>query len=726
MDRVIDAYRELVRLRFDDIDARKALITDALYRDDVDTVDAHLQALSVLGKRSIRSLQYISSIQQSLGRFDQAFRILDVAKKIAPEDTSVLVAEAKLFLRLGRIDASKKLLKQTLALKPQDIHARELLDTLSDEKDIKDNYILDEEDILQKRREEHGYPISVLHDLQFKRIFKNGLASSFYQLVFQVHRSQGAKELSSYAMYYDPNTQRITLDRARVYRGSSRLHAQRVSYQSLSEPWYRIYYDSRIMRVHFPPLKPGDVVELRWSVDDIAERNMFSNYFGDMTLFQGLYPILYEAYVLAYPKGRSFFIQKPKSLQHNFYYTGDARVDHYWARDVKAIEIEPNMPPVGEIAPHLHVSTYETWQQVGSWYFGLIKDQLYVDSDLQQQVSKLVVGKNSVYDKVSAIYDWVLNNTRYVALEFGIHGYQPYRIDEIVKRGFGDCKDKASLLFAMLTHAGIDAHIVLVRTREKGDLARPSPSLALFDHMIVYVPSIDRYLDGTAEYAGVDDLPFTDQGVLALHVWEGGSELRRTPVFSADRNTQRVHYTIDLDEKGVGFLKAKEYHRGAQALMFRSMLESKGMRKQRLESYLRRYFSVIQLLSLEVFSLKEKNMPLRLHYQGMMESFAKKDDSKLYVFPSHEFSFMKNWAPLSKRNHSTIIGNPFVYEETRSIRYPSNYRVSFLPTGGHVKSPYGGMSLELTVREGKVHTSLKLIIAKSEFLNENMFIFEHG
>jgi transglutaminase-like putative cysteine protease len=43
------------------------------------------------------------------------------------------------------------------------------------------------------------------------------------------------------------------------------------------------------------------------------------------------------------------------------------------------------------------------------------------------------------------MYGFVVTNTRYVALEFGIHGYKPYRVDRVLARRFGDCKDKASL-----------------------------------------------------------------------------------------------------------------------------------------------------------------------------------------------------------------------------------------------------------------------------------------
>ena len=76
---------------------------------------------------------------------------------------------------------------------------------------------------------------------------------------------------------------------ARVYRkDGSVLESVRTYEQQLGEPWYRIYYDTRALVVVFPDLEPGDVVELRYRVDDVAHRNVFADYFGDLHLLAGL------------------------------------------------------------------------------------------------------------------------------------------------------------------------------------------------------------------------------------------------------------------------------------------------------------------------------------------------------------------------------------------------------------------------------------------------------
>ena len=108
---------------------------------------------------------------------------------------------------------------------------------------------------------------------------------------------------------------------------------------------------------------------------------------------------------------------------------------------------------------------------------------------------------------VKAVYDFVVSQTRYVGLEFGIHGYKPYRVDQILQRRFGDCKDKASLMHALLASVGIDSRLVLLRMRKLGSMPERPASLAIFNHAILYLPKLDLWLDGTASFSGSRDLP---------------------------------------------------------------------------------------------------------------------------------------------------------------------------------------------------------------------------
>src|SRR5262249_50965931 len=310
--------------------------------------------------------------------------------------------------------------------------------------------------------------------------------------------------------------------------------------------------DVRGQVVRFDRLEPGDVVDFEYIVQDIGRRNLFADYFGDLHFFQEDTPRLESAYFLVAPAGRSFYWNTPKlaGIEHAEESQGGDKIYSWRARDVPRVEPEPGMPGLSEVAAYLHVSTYKTWNEGAAWDWGLVRDQIAIDQPVRDAIKQATAGKSSELDKVRAVHDLVVRSTRYVGLEFGIHGFQPYRTTQVFARKFGDCKDKASLLIVMLREIGVDAELVIVRTRRGGDLDEYPASLAIFDHAIAYVPQYDLWLDGTAEYSGSTELPAQDQGVPVLLVAPGRARLTRTPVLPADKNSVVRRETWKLEPAG--------------------------------------------------------------------------------------------------------------------------------------------------------------------------------
>src|SRR4030081_1554901 len=114
----------------------------------------------------------------------------------------------------------------------------------------------------------------------------------------------------------------------------------------------------------------------------------------------------------------------------------------------------------------------------------------------------------------------------------------PFGGKTFLPRRFGDCKDKASLMHAMLEALGIDSRLVLLRMKRLGGIEPAPASLALFNHAILYVPKYQLFLDGTAEFHGSGELPADDRGAEVLVVEPGGvSKFFRTPEALPQDNT---------------------------------------------------------------------------------------------------------------------------------------------------------------------------------------------
>src|SRR5262249_33517620 len=179
---------------------------------------------------------------------------------------------------------------------------------------------------------------------------------------------------------------------------------------------------------------------------------------------------------------------------------GARRVYRWKQSNLTVKETDPNegarrIPP----NPDVQVTTFASWEEVGKWYRGLQKDSLQVTPAIQAKAAALTKGLTSDEDKIRAIYNFVSLKYHYIGLDFGIGRYQPHTADDVLDNGYGDCKDKHTLLASLLQAVGIEAWPVLVHTLRKLDSDVPSP--AQFNHVISLVPQGDRFiwLDTTPE-----------------------------------------------------------------------------------------------------------------------------------------------------------------------------------------------------------------------------------
>lgn len=698
-DDVLTLRRQLLAIRYDDLDIRRAVVDDAIARGQAGEALEHAEILRQLAPGSASILRYLGSVYDALRRDDLALATYRKATELSPENAAAWVAYGQALLRAQYRPGAIEAFGKALGYRPQDAETRELLEQLQKVKPAQrfdEAYAIPESEVRAARVSGSGYSATVLQDLTVKTVFDNGLGSSFHQLAVQVHDKEGTRQWQSYSIQYDPDSQRVDLRLARIYRADGQvLESVQTVEEQLGEPWYRIYYDTRALVVVFPNLEPGDTVELRYRVDDIAHRNLFADYFGDLHPLQRAIPVTRARYVLVTPASRAFYFHQPKwpGLQHTQKTTGQRRIDDFTVQHMPAMTIEPATPGMSEISPYLHVSTYRSWSDVGKWYWGLIKDQLYADEALKRVVQQLTKDAPDARTKLRRIHRWVVRNTRYVALEFGIHGFLPYRAPLVVQRGFGDCKDKASLLYTMLREAGIDARIVLARTRHNGAIDEQPASLAVFDHAITYLPEFDLYVDPTAEHNATTELPLEDQGIMVLLVGPQGSELRRTPVLDPDRSRRTRTLQVRLAPDGSAHVEGAEVVAGSGAPRYREYYQAPGTRRERLERDLATDYPGVELLAESFETLDDLDQPVRFTFRARVPQFGRWDGDELRLAHCSIHDLIQALAPAAQRRYPLDLRGTSSYVEERTVQIPAGMRATDVPTGGEVRSEFGRLRI---------------------------------
>ncbi|MFC1464388.1 MAG: DUF3857 domain-containing protein [Candidatus Brachytrichaceae bacterium NZ_4S206] len=718
---------ELLQAARDDGDARRALVEDAFARHDRARVLAEVDAARALFPDDADTMSWAASVYEALGMVEQALAARREVIELAPEDGGALVAYARTLVRQDQSDAASQALMRALELRPQDEAARALLEEIRPASPRRDErFAAPSEQILARRREAQGWPATVLQDLTVNTVFENGLGSSFRQIATQVHDAEGARAWRSYSIAYDPATQWVEVRSARVVRPDGTvLESVRTGSRALGDPRYRIYYARQAHVVTFPELRAGDTIELRYRVTDIAPRNLFHDYYGDFRILQNAVPTVRMEYVLVTPEARRFFFNEPRlpSLRRTRTQEEGTNVDRFVAEDVPALRVEPSMPGPSETMPYLHVSTYESWADVGRWWWGLVRDHLVSDPALTRTVNELVAGATTTRERVERIYAWVIRNTRYVGLEFGIHGYLPYRVPLVVQRGFGDCKDKAALLYVMLREAGIDARMVLVRTRGNGDIDEAPASLAVFDHAIAYVPELDLYLDGTAENGGTNALPSGDQGVRVLVVGPDQVELRRTPMSEPDRAVRSIELSAELAADGSARIEESHEVVGPVAAAFRTHYQPERTRVERLQQSFAEVFPGIEVEAPTFENLDALELPVRFRYRARVPQLAQRDGASLLLAPSRLAPLTTSLGLGAERRHALDLGSRSTFRERRRVRLPAGARVTETPPGGVAESPFGRCEVRYTVSGGLVEITTELVWRRDRIPREEYEAF---
>jgi cellulose synthase operon protein C len=717
--------RRYSNLRFDDGAWLGHMIELSLARHDRKAASFWVGRVLEMSPHGPWALALAARTYESMGEFDRAVDAYERALVLAPEDTQVLRRYANLRGSLGQKHEQLALLHRVLELMPQDKDTRDYVEHLEPKRELSDErYALSSQQFLPLRfAPSKGENRRTLRDLTVTTVFPNGLSSTFRQIVFQP-LTDGAAALSrQYAFQYEADRQIVQLRGAKVYRGDGHTdEAVESGEAAANDPSISMYTSARNFYVQFPRLDPMDVVELRYRIEDAVPRNEYADYFGDIAYLQSDEPVSNAEYVLVTPKSRHMYFDTSLGslLKHEVKESGDERVDRFFAAKLPAIEPEPKMPPFPEVAGFVHASTFDSWQTMGSWYWGFVKDQFDSDEETRRLARRITENSATDIEKVRAIYGWVVKSTRYVALEFGVYGFKPYRAVQTLARGWGDCKDKAAAIVTLLKSIGIDATTVIVRTQMRGDFNSKIASLAVFDHAIAYVPSLDLYLDGTAEGVGTRELPVMDRGAMALRINEGKPQLVRLPDHGIAEDLLKRELSVQLEPDGSGTLEMHSLVKGSVAVEFRHSYEAEATRRERVTAELGREFPGFEVASgpagFSADGLSDIEKDVTIDIRGKTPELARRENGNLSLSVTPGVRLTPSYAALSERHHDVrLLGMPN-YDETYVAKLPSGYVVVSSPQTTKGDGPFGTYSVDVDMQQNRVTVHSRLSFKKQRIM----------
>lgn len=691
----------LCRRVFDKV-ARRDDATQALYEacadralSSVSDVKNYLSRLATIAKldavhQAMEDLEPIWSgrvdwlrLKQMVAAFEADWTTMlatiDEEIERRPHHANAYVRRADALTRLSRNDDAAADLRTAIDLKPQLQSARDKLSFLEVQGErFYDKWRVDDETLweLAGTLDLEGYNYGVVVNQRVNNIYPGGLSSRYFEYAYAVQTREGAEQLRQFSLGFVPGQRNLEVLSARVLRpdGSTRETFESRDYQPYTGP-SAMYGDVHTRSVTLSNIQVGDIVVLEYVQHEVGQQNMFDDYFGALWVFDSQYPAALARFVLYSPADTDIYVERSGEEIALESSEEGGRVERvYEERDIEAIASEASTPGYTEIFRYLHATTYKDIDTLANWYWNLIKDQMTTSPEMIQTVQELIDGVDDRRTQVSRIYNYVVQNTRYVSMAFGIGGFRPHRTTSCFSQRYGDCKDTASLLKVMLGIADIPSHLVLIRTREGGRVFNHLPSLELFNHAITYVPEFDLYLDGTASYSGSDELTEADQGATAVIILDGeGGDAVITPFLPAENKRDELRAVIDAR----GATAHGRVHRrfvGEGAAGIRSVFSGSDQKRKVLENWLARSIPKITVETAEFNGLEDLDTPAEYDAQVKDGRWLQKRGEEYVLLPfGFETFSIGDRASTSTRTLPLSLPPPETTQRHLEIRVPDGY-----------------------------------------------------
>lgn len=609
----------------------------------------------------------------------------------------------------GRAAEALTLLQNAAALAPQraDLRTRLRLWTTG-----RDFYADHRRDLLALVQRERGQPRRHPFEVRLRQTvlagLGNGQQARYEAEVYYI--GPGGPHSHSQDIEYAPSLSQAELLQVAIVRANGQVdRGVEQSSQQFGDDSNGLYFDLARTTLQFRKLKPGDAIVVEHEVADLGPAP-FGLVFGELLPLGDTSPVREADITIRLPAGTPLHYtvfdplrpdaRQPAPARRDLHTPNGDTAEWRWRLGpFEAAASEPRAPNALERAAVLHASSFASWQSAADWFAALLREALPVpgqDPVIRDLARKLAAGKEGTQAQVRAVYEFARAQVRYVGLEFGIHSIKPHPAWQVAQRQFGDCKDKATLIVALLAELGIAAQVALVRTSDLGQVKDGIASLGIFNHAIAYVPSLGWWLDATAVPNGPLELPDGDCSGQALRIG-ADSELETLPDPDPDRERAEVTIDLQLAADGSAQLQWRGRFGGLTAAQLRAELASVANKKEKLEAELAPRWPGVAVRSVTVTGIEPQADEVTLAIDARLGQLGVRQGQRLRWAPVRPASaLLDTWAGEETRKTPLVLPRPLGVHETVRLQLPAGVQVAELPPPAAGKGPHA--SFEVAAR----------------------------
>lgn len=460
------------------------------------------------------------------------------------------------------------------------------------------------------------------------------------------------------------------------------------------------------------------------------EKSIFSE---DVFGFQlSRLPTLSSKYIMTLPQGwqarsATFNHQTVEPVVNGTTYTWELQ-------NLPPIPWEARSPQITSISPRLAVKyfppndskpvaiqTYANWAEVSQWLTGLHDPQWAPDAAITAKVKELTANAKTELEKIRAVARYV-QDIRYISIDIGVsrgNGMRPHQASEVFAKSYGDCKDKANLMRAMLKVLDIQAYPVSIYSGDSAFVREEWASPSQFNHCIIAIkvsdatqastilthPKLGRLLifDATDGDTPVGDLPEHEQGSFALVIAGDAGTLMRMPVTPPEANGLERQIQATLGPDGSLTANIRENALGSWASAYRSEYrhETRANFTKLIEGWISSGATAAKVTNLDPKdNSAEGRFNLNVDFSAV--DYGQLMQNRLLVFKPTIVSRRDALALTEPRRKYPVVLHSNVFSETVRMKLPAGFEVDELPDAVKLETSFGSYQTSYAVKDGEL------------------------
>ena len=362
-----------------------------------------------------------------------------------------------------------------------------------------------------------------------------------------------------------------------------------------------------------------------------------------------------------------------------------------------------------------------SWKSYGQWNALLNQQRDDLPEATRLKVKELTKGLTTNEQKAKAIYEYLQSKTRYVSIQLGIGGLQPFPASLVDQTGYGDCKALSNYTIAMLKEAGVNGYYSIIQAgRGEGQIRTEFPSHQ-FNHVIVSVPNgrDTLWLECTSQ-----SNPFGYQGTFtedryAFIITNQGGKLVKTINYTPEQNLQSRSAEVKIDLTGNALATIKTINKGIQ---YESEGLSSVLRKQADDQ--KKWIqnnTEIPNFTINSFSMVEKKDKIpsaTVKLDLTLNRYATVSGKRIFVVPNLMNRITRVPEKITDRKTEVVRSVNYLDVDTIKFTIPDNLYPEFLPEPIKLTSKFGEYEANFKFDAGKVIYTRRMKVWKGRFPKE--------